>query len=471
MLNNTMLVWDLEQANKISQQFSTSLDTEKIARFATQGIVEQFDCAFARIWLVEPDRNRLKLVASSGLYTRIDGSYSRIPMGAFKIGRIAQNRVSLLSNNLADESWVRDPDWAIANNLKGFAGYPLANADRVIGVLAVFSHRPMEAEFLKILSSLCTTLTVALDLASLHQQKVQTLDTQQTKNTLVDFSLSDNLAYIMGQTTLTVLGTERRLELSQSQVFLKAAEILKALDCTYCRLTYGSESIVLDAIASASIPAQEQAEWERSTFGHLSLVASCFGGVLKINTENSIKAIQFSLTFASSISRSGLSLRIQCASPLLQMGFTQLAYSAGLIVCNHDDQRIPLLTDQASLAESCDNDRVLWVDHSAAAPHQAKAHVSLSITPDQLQEAVENVTRGETWGLSGDASGKQTLSNREQEVIALLVQGFRDRDVAEKLYISDSTVKFHINNIVAKLEAKTRLQALYNLMLSNGVNI
>ena len=100
MLEDTELVWDLQQVNRIAQSFSKTLDLAKIARLATDGLVEYFNCAFARIWLVEPDRKMLQLVASSGLYTHIDGSFSRIPMGTFKIGKIAQNRVSLLSNRL-----------------------------------------------------------------------------------------------------------------------------------------------------------------------------------------------------------------------------------------------------------------------------------------------------------------------------------------------------------------------------------
>ena len=56
-------------------------------------------------------------------------------------------------------------------------------------------------------------------------------------------------------------------------------------------------------------------------------------------------------------------------------------------------------------------------------------------------------------------------------MLALLVQGFRDRDIAEQLFISDSMVKFHINNILVKLNAKTRLQALYNLMSHQGHEI
>ena len=53
------------------------------------------------------------------------------------------------------------------------------------------------------------------------------------------------------------------------------------------------------------------------------------------------------------------------------------------------------------------------------------------------------------------------LSDREREIIQLLAQGMRDREIAHKLFISDRTVKFHINNAVNKLNAKTRIQAIY----------
>ena len=55
------------------------------------------------------------------------------------------------------------------------------------------------------------------------------------------------------------------------------------------------------------------------------------------------------------------------------------------------------------------------------------------------------------------------LSGREQEVIQLLANGLRDREIAAKLFISDRTVKFHINNVVNKLKAKTRIQAIHQV--------
>jgi DNA-binding NarL/FixJ family response regulator len=54
--------------------------------------------------------------------------------------------------------------------------------------------------------------------------------------------------------------------------------------------------------------------------------------------------------------------------------------------------------------------------------------------------------------------------------MALLAQGLRDRDIANSLHISDRTVKFHINNILAKFKAKTRFQALYQVTRDGWIN-
>ncbi len=51
------------------------------------------------------------------------------------------------------------------------------------------------------------------------------------------------------------------------------------------------------------------------------------------------------------------------------------------------------------------------------------------------------------------------LSEREREVLVLLAQGAANRDIAEKLYITEGTVKNHVSNILAKLQAENRTRA------------
>ncbi|MBD0270018.1 MAG: response regulator transcription factor, partial [Cyanobacteria bacterium Co-bin8] len=63
----------------------------------------------------------------------------------------------------------------------------------------------------------------------------------------------------------------------------------------------------------------------------------------------------------------------------------------------------------------------------------------------------------------------QRLSEREREIIKLLAQGMRDRDIASELHISESTVKFHINNSAVKLSAKNRYQTVYQAAIRGWV--
>lgn len=53
----------------------------------------------------------------------------------------------------------------------------------------------------------------------------------------------------------------------------------------------------------------------------------------------------------------------------------------------------------------------------------------------------------------------ESLTYREQEVLALIAQRLSNRDIAERLVISEHTVKNHVKSILAKLQARNRRQA------------
>jgi two-component system response regulator DevR len=62
------------------------------------------------------------------------------------------------------------------------------------------------------------------------------------------------------------------------------------------------------------------------------------------------------------------------------------------------------------------------------------------------------VLRGETFSID--------LTQREREVLELLAEGCSNRLIAERLFIAETTVKGYVSNLLEKLHAKSRLQAV-----------
>jgi formate hydrogenlyase transcriptional activator len=119
-----------------------------------EAMVRHLDAAFARIWTLNSNGQELELQASAGMYTRLDGRYSRIPLGQLKIGLIAQERRAQLTNDVQNDPRIDNKDWARDEKMTSFAGYPLVVEDRIVGVMGMFSQKPLTESTLHTLSFL-----------------------------------------------------------------------------------------------------------------------------------------------------------------------------------------------------------------------------------------------------------------------------------------------------------------------------
>lgn len=105
----------------------------------------------------------------------------------------------------------------------------------------------------------------------------------------------------------------------------------------------------------------------------------------------------------------------------------------------------------------------------------ASSYILKHTQPEKIIEALEELDQGGS-PMSSQIARKvldifhqhvnmvntsfQSLSFREQELIQLLAQGFRYRDIGDKMFISEDTVRTHIRNIYAKLHVNCRMDAL-----------
>ena len=74
------------------------------------------------------------------------------------------------------------------------------------------------------------------------------------------------------------------------------------------------------------------------------------------------------------------------------------------------------------------------------------------IQPEIASRALREMMRPTTTSV-------EPLSDREREVLVLLAQGASNKEMAEKLFITEGTVKNHVSSILAKLQAENRTQA------------
>lgn len=108
-----------------------------------------------------------------------------------------------------------------------------------------------------------------------------------------------------------------------------------------------------------------------------------------------------------------------------------------------------------------------------AVRHGAKGYVVKDVDTSALVRAIRDISAGQSYfdarssaamvrGLNEPASpASGDLTDRELEVLALLAGGLSNKEIGAQLFISETTAKFHVGNIMKKLGVSRRAEAVY----------
>ncbi len=152
---------------------------------------------------------------------------------------------------------------------------------------------------------------------------------------------------------------------------------------------------------------------------------------------------------------------------LLDLKLSAAADTEGLDLCEQLTARYPE-SAVLVLTTFIDDDLVLQAVRAGA-----RGYVVKEVDTSALVRAVRDVARGGSAfdprsaaamvrSISGPpAESSRRLTTRETEVLRLLAHGLSNRDIGARLYVSEATAKFHVGNILRKLGASGRAEAVY----------
>jgi NarL family two-component system response regulator LiaR len=100
-------------------------------------------------------------------------------------------------------------------------------------------------------------------------------------------------------------------------------------------------------------------------------------------------------------------------------------------------------------------------DELANAIRAAKAGQP-TLAPEATQALIHSTTKPPDLGFD--------LTQREREVLSLMIEGLNNPDIAERLVVSRSTIKFHVSSILSKLGASSRTEAVALALQHNMVD-
>ena len=171
-------------------------------------LVKDLDIALARIWTTERGSDALALQASSGMIVQADGT----PPAKLKVDLIGRERKPVLTNEALGDPEISNQEWVRREGIVAFAGYPLIVEDQLLGVISLFSRKPLSRSTLQALAVVADGVALGTE-----RQRAEAKLREQTEVLETIYRIGQLLSAELDQQKLVQAVTDAATELTGAQ--------------------------------------------------------------------------------------------------------------------------------------------------------------------------------------------------------------------------------------------------------------
>jgi PAS domain S-box-containing protein len=155
-------------AAEVGAAVAGAAELDGMLQRCAQAMARDLEAPCAGIWLAE---GQVLVLRARGGQCGFSPRHERVPIGAHRVGLIAQERRPHLINQLQYDPLGTDAGWAGRNRLTAFAGYPLVVEDRLIGVLGVYAARPLREQALDLMGGVADMIATGVERKRVEEER------------------------------------------------------------------------------------------------------------------------------------------------------------------------------------------------------------------------------------------------------------------------------------------------------------
>lgn len=165
--------WEKAMSMEIGLSFTTGGNLKNILQRCMEIVVSNMEEAFAVIWALNEKELSLTVLAAAGEKKHIESIQKHIPLEKYAMGLIAATKRPYQTNRIMDEPELFDEEWVRQAGIISFSGFPLVVQEKNLGVIAVFSRKPLPEYFFSSLATLANTIALGMEHKQIEEDRAK----------------------------------------------------------------------------------------------------------------------------------------------------------------------------------------------------------------------------------------------------------------------------------------------------------